>query len=236
MLGTGKLRPFTFTRPKRDGTPIEVVVLIRALTKTEWDAARVNAKRTVLDLEKTSNPNDKAHRDAQPAEELLAEARIVEMLSVALRDPEDPDKPWATPLEIATILDCGTIAMLGQEYHRHQEECGPFLQDMTQEQRDALIERIAEDASADPFFLCAYPLQSAFIISLVREFVSLKTRMSSSGSAEASLSTEQENASQRSAEASETLADVLAALAILRDQVASLTVRTTHIEAASTIQ
>jgi hypothetical protein len=226
LLGTGKLRSFTFTRTRRDGISVDVSVLIRALTKHESDIARVAAKRTVQDLEKVG-------RDATPSEELLAEARLVEMLSVALRDPDDPDnKPWASPLEIASMLDVGTIAMLGQEYERHQEECGPFLQDMTQEQRDALIERIAEDANADPFFLCAFPLQKAFIISLVREFVSLKTRMSSSGSADSSLSSESASESEKQAGTSEALSDVFAELEVHRGRLASLGVRLESLEAA----
>ena len=227
QLGTGALKPFSFKRTKLDGSECDVHVLIRCLTKRESDGARLQAKRTVLDL-------DKSARSGVADDELLAEARIVETLAIALRNPEKPEEQWATGLEITQTLDVGTIALLGQEYTRHQEACGPFMQDMTGEQADAMIEVIAKEGSADPFFLCASPLQNAFITTLARALVTLRMENSSSSSESTSPSNESESASSPSDEVRawrEAQGDVMAELAVQRDSIASLTIRLRHLEA-----
>lgn len=225
QLGTGKLKPFTFKRTKTDGTETDVHVLIRSLTKREADLARINAVRSVNDLDKNA-------REGSTHETLLAEARMVEMLAVALRDPEKPEEPWAPALEIATRLDEPTIALLGQEYQRHQEACGPFIQDMTTEQADALIEAIAKDGTADPFYFCASPMQSALLVILARQHVMSKTTSSSSSSDSTSPSTENASAPNQSSDEAEAIATLTAEVDVQRDEIASLKVRLMHLEAA----
>lgn len=227
QLGTGALKPFSFKRTKLDGSECDVHVLIRCLTKRESDGARLQAKRTVLDL-------DKSARSGVADDELLAEARIVETLAIALRNPEKPEEQWATGLEITQTLDVGTIALLGQEYTRHQEACGPFIQDLTDEQADAMIEVIAKEGSADPFFLCASPLQNALVVSLARRHETLRMENFSSSSDSTKPSSESAPSESPSDEAKawrEAQGDVMAELAVQRDSVASLTIRVMHLEA-----
>lgn len=227
QLGTGALKPFSFKRTKLDGTEIDVSVLIRCLTKTESDIARVRAKKSVNDLDKSARGNTEDG-------ELLAEARIVETLAIALRNAEKPEEPWASAFEITQTLDVGTIALLGQEYTRHQEACGPFIQDLTSEQVDAMIEVIAKEGSADPFFLCASPLQNAFVTTLAKLLVTLRMENSSSSSDSTQPSSESAPSPSQSDEAKawrDAQDDVMAELSVQRDSVASLTIRVMHLEA-----
>lgn len=221
QLSTGALKPFTFKHAKRDGTVIDVTVMLRVLSKSEIDLARKNAHSTVKDLSAEL-------KDGKSFEEMLAESRTIEMLAMACMDAEKPSEPWAGPMELAQKLHPGAIAALSRAYDEHQEECGPFVHDLTVEQYEALLEVIAQEASADPLALFAAPLRNAFTITMAKELRSLRTERSLRSSESNERSSEPETASS---DVREAMGDVHAEMAILRDNCASLAIRLMHLEA-----
>ena len=223
QLSTGARKTFEFDHAKRDGTKSKVTVELRVLSKHEIDLARRDALQTVKDL------SDEL-KAGKTYDEMLAEARTIELLARALMDPEKPDQPWATPMAIAQKLHPGAIGLLARAYDEHQEACGPFLHDMTSDVYEGLVADIAKEASADPLGYCASPLRNAFIITMARELVSLRTEKSSRSSESTELSKSGESAT--SDYVADTLGDHTAMIDALNDEVASMKVRLRNAEAA----
>lgn len=226
QLSTGALKAFTFKHAKRDGTVTDVTVMLRVLSKAEIDLARKNAYSTIKDLSAEL-------KDGKSYEDMLAESRTIEMLAMACMDVEKPSEPWAGPMELAQKLHPGAIAALSRAYDEHQEECGPFVHDLTGEQYEALLEVIAAEASADPLALFAAPLRNAFTITMAKELRSLRTERSLRSSES------NERPSEPGVTASdvhEAMGDMHAEMSILRDNYASMAVRLMHIEARQASQ
>jgi hypothetical protein len=159
QLGTSKLLPFAFDRRRADGETINVRVVLRVLSKREMDLARANAESTVKDLKV---------KEGRSFDELFEEAKIVEILAVACRDPDAPEQPWANPLELATSLSAGEITVLWEAYTKHQDECSPILGDVTEEQFEALVDMIAREGDTAPLLSFASPLRNACIVTMAR--------------------------------------------------------------------
>lgn len=225
QLATGARKRFTFPHAKLDGSTQDVTVEIRILTTAELDAARKNALSTVKDL------SDKL-KDGKTDEEKLAEARTIEILAAALMDPEKPSEPWATPMQLAQTLHPGAIALLSRAYQEHQDECGPFVRDITDEHFEALVEQIAEEASADPLALYASPLRNACIITMARELRALRIEKSSRSSASSGPSTSGESVSLDEAALSDSVKDHAALIDRLNDEIGSLKFRVMQLESA----
>lgn len=183
QLGGSQLKDISFTKTKRDGTVVTVRVLMQVLTKRDLDLARVDARKTVQRL-------DKDLADGRAFEELLEDARIVEILARACRNPEKVEEQWATPLDIELTLTTPEIATLWKFYEEHQDACGPIIHDLTTERYETLIEAIVKEGSADPFVFCASPLRNAFVITMARELLSLRMESSSRSSDSTSPSAE----------------------------------------------
>lgn len=228
-LGTGAIKRFSFERPNFQGGMQVCTVAIRPLTKAQIDEARLQAQATVDLLDKNVRQN-------ASYEELMQEARVVEMLSRALRDPDKPEEAWTNPLEIGQTFDLGTIGLLAREYEEVQAKFSPFLSDLTNEQFEAMVAAIAKEGDASPFFFCALPLQSAFITTLARELVTSRTQSLSSSSdsttpsSDSPTSTSNETATGPALEGE--LASLRSDIALLMDHVASLETRLRHAEAA----
>lgn len=222
-LATGARKSFTFKHSKMSGAVEDVTVEIRVLSKNEIDIARKNALTTVKDLSEKL-------KEGRTYDEMLAEARTIELLAMALMDPDKPSEPWATPMQLAMTLHPGAIGLLARAYDEHQDDCGPFLRDMTPEQFEATVSEIAREASADPLAFYASPLRNAFVITLARELVMLRTENSSRSSATTEHSTSGESVTSDVADA---VSDHTAMIDVLNDEVASLKVRLRNLEAAN---
>jgi hypothetical protein len=227
QLATGTLKPFTFKHTEKNGNVVDVKVLIRVLTKAELDLARANALSTVQHLSKEL-------REGRTYDQMLAEARTIEILASACMDPEKPTEQWAPQMVIAQTLHPGAIALLERAYEEHQDDCGPFVRDLTSEQYDAIVEEVAREASADPLALFAWPLRNACIITMARELRALRTEKSSRSSESNSPSTDggsPAEAEEVTRGVNDALGDVYAEMAVMRDQYASMVVRLTRVEA-----
>lgn len=190
-LGRAARKPYTWTRKLENGEEQHPAVLIQVLTKTELDSARLNAYFYVKYL-------SKEQLDGRAYEELLEDARVVEVLALALRDPSKPQEAWSSPLEISQTLTTNEIAALWKVYYDWQTTQSPMVTDMTPETFEATLEAVAKTESADPLVLFESHMRNSFIIILAKALVNLRTENSFCISA----LSEMLNASEKSTETS----------------------------------
>jgi hypothetical protein len=187
QLGNGALKPFSFEFKRQNGTIAKVRVAVRVLGKGEWDLVKINARLACEGKD--------ARAQGKALEELIEDQRIVEALAIALRDPDKPDEPWATPLEI-DALPTPVISLLWNVYDEHQGNFGLLVTELSAEQYDALIETVAEEATCDPFLLFAPPMRNAFVITMARELRSYRMQSSSGISESGAPKSGSENSSE----------------------------------------
>jgi len=171
-LGKTATKRFTFTRQTEDG-PEEVTVLIRPMTALDLDRARVNAETYV------ASEIDKNRAVAGSRDVLIDDAREIEILALALRDPDAPEEAWAGSAALRSMLTTNEIALLFRAYHEHQDNVGPLLSSLTPERYEAMIQAIAEAGRADPFILFDSRTQRAFITTMASELWSSRMARSS---------------------------------------------------------
>lgn len=164
-------KPFSFTRQTTDG-PRELKVLICPLTAQDLDRARVNAELYLdtLDREKVA---------PEARQSVLADAREIEVLALAVRDPDNPIEAWASADLIRSKLTTYEIALLFKAYHEHQDDVGPLVTTLTADRYEAMLKAIAEAGRADPFVLFDSRTQKDFITSTVAELWSYRMARSS---------------------------------------------------------
>ena len=169
-------RDFTVVRKSEPGTPDTVYdPAIRVVTGREYDLARVNATIYTEAL-------DKRKSLGSTRAELVEDARIVEILAMALMDPQSTPnvpEPWASPEEIRARLRPEEIAAYWKAYEDFANDQGPIVWRMSEAEYNAVIAEIDQEASADPLLLFASSTRKSFIVSMARELVSLRTLVSS---------------------------------------------------------
>ena len=109
-----------------------------------------------------------------PARELVEEARQYEVLSVALRDPENPSMPWADSGDLRSRLTIDEIAGAWRAYEAFQEEQGPIIRELSNAQVEALVKALVEDADTDPLLCIGYHARLSFTRTLAFRLVSLQ--------------------------------------------------------------
>ncbi len=171
-LGKTATRKLTFTRHTESG-PVEATVLIRPLTALDLDRARINAETYVAN-EIAANRAAEGSRDV-----LIDDAREIEVLAIALLDPDAPDECWAGSAVLRALLTTNEIALLFRAYHEHQDQVGPLFSQLTFERREEMIKAIAEAGRLDPFTSFDSHTQRGFIISMAVELWSSRTAKSS---------------------------------------------------------
>lgn len=172
-LGATAGKDFTFTHHEDKG-PREVTVHIRPLTALDLDRARVSAETYVADLVRR---NEAA---GQSREALIDDAREIEVLALALRDPDKPDECWAGSALLRSMLTTNEIALLFRAYHEHQDHVGPLFSTLTFERYEEMIKAIAQVGRADPLVISFDShTQRAFITTMAVELWSSRTAKSS---------------------------------------------------------
>jgi len=176
-LGDTVGKDFTFTRQTPKG-PRDIVVHIRALSAMDLDRARVNAE---IYADHQCGKID-GTKGAPTRDEILADARDIEVLALALRDPEKPDECWAGSGTLRGTLSTNEIALLLRAYNAFQDEVGPLFSTLTDERYEAMLSAIAQRASADPLVLYDSRTQKDFITTTVLELLALRMAKSSTTS------------------------------------------------------
>lgn len=189
-LGAAAGRLFTFEHMTDDG-PVDVSVWIRPLTAADLDRARVNAEIYV------ANEIEKNRAAEGSREAIIDDAREIEVLALALRDPDNHAECWAGSARLRSDLTTNEIALLFRVYHEHQDSIGPLMSSLTVERYHAMIEAIAKAGRADPFTLFDSRTQRDCITTMASELWSSRTAKSSgiSGSNESGSNSSSESGS-----------------------------------------
>lgn len=166
-LGPALHKDFPFQHKKLSGEVVEVNVKIRVLHPEETLAARVNARRTVLRL-------DSALTEGRDYNELLEDAKVHEVLAIALRDPEKPEEPWASPVEVRTILNEVETALLWTAYLDWQATVGPIITELSVPEYEGFLTAVASEVESDPLSFFAPPLRRNFTRTMACQLLELR--------------------------------------------------------------
>lgn len=176
-LGTARTKPYSWVHKRANGDGVECNVVIQILTARDIDLARARAVEYVRQLRAAHRPSRELaiDLDASIDRELVEEARQYEVLSVALRDPENPSMPWADSGDLRSRLTIDEIAGAWRAYEAFQEEQGPIVRDLSKEQTEAMIDALVKDVDTDPLLLLAYSSRLSFTRTLAFQLVALRT-------------------------------------------------------------
>lgn len=154
LISRGVLPHAVVDYPRYDDVKQPVAkVHIRILTVAEQDQCLANARLYVERL-LASGKKDQA-LDWRP-EELEHNARITEILAVACREPDEPEKPFFTHgvtdvRQHCTAEELGVLAnVYASLVHRN-----PRLGDMTDEDIEAFLRVVKEGTLEHPFSFCS---------------------------------------------------------------------------------
>lgn len=100
----------------------------------------------------------------------------------AMRDYDDPQRPVApAPGELRRVLTTDQLGVLFNHYLSTQMELGPIRTFMTDAEQEAMILRIVQSASADPFDSLSWEQQRTLVLGLASRLVSSWTAIRSAG-------------------------------------------------------
>lgn len=169
VVTRGRLPHATVDFPRYDEQGQAVTrVYLRPLTQLEQDQARANAAAYVQDVLSGKRVDAKWR-----PEELEDNAVMAEVLALACRDPDDPEKPFF-PYGVVETRECTTeeLAMLAVDYNNVKERAYPDLSSMTTEEMWAWVRALEEDAARFPFSRVSRSKLEAFSLWAARSLVS----------------------------------------------------------------
>lgn len=150
-------RKIPFPRKNSDGEAVCDVVL-RVLTQSQIDSCCANAEAHVRHLfrgkvEAAGSDEIKAVR-AEAWSEAYENAKLIELLFEACRDPDDVEKHlFAGPSEIRKLLTADECAALFHAYDAIQRETAPLISQLTEDELEGWIDVLAKGAAGAPLLL-----------------------------------------------------------------------------------
>lgn len=180
---TSTRRPHRVTEIPRkgpDGEPIAEVALV-VLTQEEMNVAAAEAERRTRKLLGADVPKkEEAHSGYDDVYNNLA---AVEILFRACKDPSDLSKSaFSTPHEIQAALTTDEVGVMFHAYLTVQQELGPIVATMTDDQVEGWITVLAEGGSADPLGLLSWGALTTLARTMACRLHALQTDKSSDGS------------------------------------------------------
>lgn len=173
-----------FPRLDDDGKPL-FSYRMQILTQAELDEARANAERYTREkLKETQKITDEqvASVRREAWSEIYEDAKCVELLYLACRDPEDVTKPlFVAPRQIRTLITRDEAAAMFAAYEATQYRFGPQWRMLSDEECEKLIGKLEEGASAYPLLHLGPGALAQLVVSLVFQKHALKTVIGSSG-------------------------------------------------------
>jgi alkylation response protein AidB-like acyl-CoA dehydrogenase len=159
------------------GACVEVAMVV--LEQQDAMAAKASSARWVQKMLREKG----AAGDAFPEDrQALAEMRDAqELLFRACRRAGDLGRPFFPTLEAIGKLTTDEVSVLVMHYQRVQVELGPIVAEMSTEEIDAWIERLAKGGSLFPFDGLSSGAQSLLIMSMAARLWSFMTASSSPG-------------------------------------------------------
>lgn len=164
-----------FPRTLPDGTVPKVA--FQVLSQDEGMAAKASAEGKVRKILKDSGP-----ASGQGYADLSEMRESMELLFRACRQPDNMAKPFFPTVEAVGKLTTDEIAVMVLNYRRVQMELGPIASEMSNDEVDAWVERLAKGGSLFPFDGLSSGAQSRLITSMASRLWSFMTDRSSPGS------------------------------------------------------
>lgn len=196
---TSAERPHRITdlpRKGPDGEPIAQVALV-VLTQEEMNSAAAEAERRTRKLLGADVPKkDEAQAGYQDTYNNLA---AIEILFRACKSAEDPKvSAFRTPQEIQSSMTSDEVGVLFHAYLTVQQELGPIVATMTQEEMDTWIKVLAEGGTADPLGLLSWGALTTLVRTMAVQLHALRMDSFLDGSlAESDGETSEEDASEQ---------------------------------------
>lgn len=169
-------RPHRITdipRKGPDGEPIAQVALV-VLTQEEMNLAAAEAERRTRKLLGADVPKKE---DAQSGySDVYNNLAAVEILFRACRQADDTKRnAFRTPHEIQSALTSDEVGVLFHAYLTVQQELGPIVARMTEEEVDSWVRVLAEGGTADPLGLLSWGALTTLVLSMARRLHALQT-------------------------------------------------------------
>lgn len=178
MALSSKERPsqlVDFPRYDAKGEPVGKL-RIRVLTQEEQMACSAQAERIAREHLKEAKKDDLGY------ERLFMDAMYVEVLLRACRDEADTNKSaFPSAKEIRKQLTTDECGVLFDHYLTTQLELGPLRCEMSDEELEAWITRLAEGGSAFPLALLSTDLQKVLIVYMACQLRTQPTANASAG-------------------------------------------------------
>lgn len=169
--------PLPRTNPET-GEPVGHV-LVWPLTQEEQMAANAEADRFTKRLLKDPQKKEEANLGYHHT---FTNEVAIQILWRACRNEDDAARPaFPSPDQMRAVLTTDEIGVLFAGYCTVQSEVGPIRNDMSPEETEALIFRIAEGGTAFPFDGCSWEQQRTLVLTMASQVVSCWTAMSSAG-------------------------------------------------------
>lgn len=171
VISRGRLPFATVDFPRYDDTGLPICkVYLRPLTQFELDMCRANARAYVQRV----LGDNKGQPVAWRPEELEDNATAAEILAVACRHPDDPEKAFFEHGAMET-RECTTeeLAILFNHYNVIRERSYPTFREMSETEAMAWLKAMEEDAEAFPFSQVSRSRLEAFCVWAAKFSVSL---------------------------------------------------------------
>lgn len=159
-------------------TPVGEVI-VWPLTQEEQMAANAAADKFTKELLKDPQKKEEANLGYHHT---YANEVAIQVLFRACRDPKDTARPaFPSPNLMRKHFTTDEIGVLFHGFCTVQSELGPIRAQMTQEECEAMILRVAEGGSAFPFDSCSWEQQRSLVLSMASQLRNCWTAMFSAG-------------------------------------------------------
>jgi hypothetical protein len=172
----------TFPRRKSDGALIDDQIAMWVLTQGEQEEAAARAEQRARDLLKS--PKESSHLSTADirASDVYRNAAADELLYRACRDPKNLKAPFIpSPAHLRQFLSVDEVAVLCQIYYGVQDDLGPLVSTMTDDEREALLKQLEKDGARFPLGSLSREQVNELLIFSVCRRSTLSTDMSLPG-------------------------------------------------------
>lgn len=172
--------------PRKDPNTGEAIgqVVLQILSQQEQMAACIAAERFARDLLKEYA---KKGEEGLGYDNVYNNAAAVEVLyratlSASSFDEGEKRPFFPSPKDMREKLSPDEIGILMAAYLRFQSESGPIVSQMTEEEMEAWVKRLAEGGSAFPLYRCSSDAVTELVMRMASRLYSYWTATSSPGS------------------------------------------------------
>lgn len=157
-----------------DGTKAQIAIMV--LTQEESQICTIEAEKFTKKMLKENGGVPKSDEKSEGYSTLYENRSAIEVLFKCCRRVGKLDKSFFPSVgEMTKRLTTDQIAVLFREYLIVQQEIGPIISNMTKEELDAWVEKLAKGGSAHFLGFLTLAAQNQFILYMACQLYSLQT-------------------------------------------------------------